>query len=170
MEKKGTRNAEKDRSISTCDFADRIFEVSLDKLKDLSPKFLKEKTLVVEEKSKEKAFEELFRNSQTVFGAILKFDAKKDDLKVISLGVGTKFLTSAKGDDSRVPDLHAEALCQLGFVRHLYANQEKDGQIEGNVTYHMYVSTAPCGNSCIRKWAKCSLGSRFEGRVTRLHF
>ena len=33
-----------------------------------------------------------------------------------------------------------------------------------NVTFHMYVSSAPCGNSTIRKWAAPTFGERYEGR------
>ena len=33
-----------------------------------------------------------------------------------------------------------------------------------NVTFHLYVSSAPCGNSTIRKWAAPSFGERYLGR------
>ena len=40
-----------------------------------------------------------------------------------------------------------------------------DGATPGkNVTFHMYVSSAPCGNSTIRKWAAPTFGERYEGR------
>ena len=31
------------------------------------------------------------------------------------------------------------------------------------LTFHMYVSSAPCGNACIRKWGKSSFGSIWDG-------
>ena len=30
------------------------------------------------------------------------------------------------------------------------------------LTFHMYVSSAPCGNACVRKWGKSSFGSRWD--------
>ena len=37
-----------------------------------------------------------------------------------------------------------------------------DGIQAKTLTFHMYVSSAPCGNACIRKWGKSSFGSRWS--------
>ena len=73
--------------------------------------------------------------------------------------------------------MHAEALCQAAFLRYLGSvsdmiadvsntsnNSDFFNRIQAKtLTFHMYVSSAPCGNACIRKWGKSSFGSRWDG-------
>ena len=72
--------------------------------------------------------------------------------------------------------MHAEALCQAAFLRYLGSvsdmiadvpntsnNSDFFNRIQAKtLTFHMYVSSAPCGNACIRKWGKSSYGSRWS--------
>ena len=67
-----------------------------------------------------------------------------------------------------VYDMHAEVLAKKGFLAYVknYLNKNSNNDIgsnnNNNLTIHMYVSSAPCGNSVIKKWAKPSLGSLHE--------
>ena len=77
---------------------------------------------------------------------------------------------------SQVIDMHAEAICQAAFLRYLGSvsdmiadvsntsnNSDFFNRIQAKtLTFHMYVSSAPCGNACIRKWGKNSFGSRWS--------
>ena len=74
---------------------------------------------------------------------------------MISFGVGTKFLNT--DDDDKVKDMHAEALSQKGLVKYLEENSLSESE-----TLHMYVSSAPCGNSVIKKWAKPTFGKEYS--------
>ena len=78
---------------------------------------------------------------------------------------------------SQVIDMHAEAICQAAFLRYLGSvsdmiadvsntsnNSDFFNRIQAKtLTFHMYVSSAPCGNACIRKWGKSSFGLRWDG-------
>ena len=73
--------------------------------------------------------------------------------------------------------MHAEALCQAAFLRYLGSVSDMNSDVSNvsnnsdffnrikakTLTFHMYVSSAPCGNACIRKWGKSSFGSRWDG-------
>ena len=79
--------------------------------------------------------------------------------------------------------MHAEALCQAAFLRYLGSvsdmisdvsnasnNSEFFDRIHAKtLSFHMYVSSAPCGNACIRKWGKSSFGSRWDGLRSEAH-
>ena len=72
--------------------------------------------------------------------------------------------------------MHAEALCQAAFLRYLESVSDMIADVSNTsnnsdffdriqaktLTFHMYVSSAPCGNACIRKWGKSSYGSRWS--------
>lgn len=82
--------------------------------------------------------------------------------------------------DRIVRDQHAEVLARRGFMRFLYEQlrdhmahaeqriplfvprEEQHGQSVGlqfnpRIKVHMYTSSQPCGNACVKKWAKSSL-------------
>ena len=116
------RNAEKTRPFSTCDFADRVFDSVVNKLTDLSPRFLEKmrkkrnsenKVDMVEEKDSDanvtadkcvtadssdafsdkfSTFDELFGDTQTVCAGIVSYDSVTDELETVAIGVGTKFI------------------------------------------------------------------------------
>ena len=90
------RNAEKTRPFSTCDFADRVFDSVVNKLTNLSPRFLEkikrnseDKVDTVEEKNSDvdidnwdgsdkfSTFNELFGDTQTVCAGIVSYDSVK---------------------------------------------------------------------------------------------
>ena len=72
--------------------------------------------------------------------------------------------------------MHAEALCQAAFLRYLGSVSDMIADVSNTsnnsdffdriqaktLTFHMYVSSAPCGNACIRKWGKSSYGSKWS--------
>ena len=107
------RNAEKTRPFSTCDFADRVFDSVVNKLTNLSPRFLEnikrnseDRTDAVEEKNSDannwdgsdafsdkfSTFNELFGDTQTVCAGIVSYDSITDELETVAIGVGTKFI------------------------------------------------------------------------------
>lgn len=175
------RSAEKSRSSSTCNLADRIAEASISVFNRICP---------VELQSSYK---------QTVLSAIILQDTRTE-LKVISLGVGTKVLSfdsireekraCSKDGDNRLRDMHAEVIARRGFKQYLlehltrlavecksqfnlkeyiathnlcedsifHIHLSDDGKLSfklnPNIKIHLYSSSQPCGNACIKKWAK----------------
>lgn len=158
------RSAEK-RRTSTCQFADLIAKRSITTFREKCPPGL------------------LDSIKQTVVAAIILCYADKspeDALKVVALGVGTKFLPdeilrgTGVNHDDRVRDMHAEVLAKRAFQAYIYHqieiahtdNAKKTGdsmfisahdgryRLRDGVTVHMYTSSQPCGNATIKRWAK----------------
>jgi len=158
------RSAEKARPVSSCPFADRVARLSIEAFATHCPSDLLES----------------FRQKQTVLAAILMHrvgdDQQPEDLRVVSFGVGTKTLSrsSALSDDEerrRLRDMHAEALARRGLLKHLYAELRACATddpsssiflpsacgvftLREGVSFHLYTSSAPCGNATIKRWAK----------------
>jgi len=127
-------------------------------------------------------------------------------LKVVALGVGTKFMSTLHADSSGslsrdhflcVRDCHAEVLARRAFLMYLY--EEADAALTGrpsavleltvpsrkrsredlsqsdsacycpplrmkdHIRIHFYTSSMPCGNACIKRWAKSSKVVPIEG-------
>ena len=135
--------------------ADRVFLLAVAKLREEYPIYLgilleykdfqeEYKTELNSRKNEnldeEFSFNLLFKKNQIVFAAILLFNDKLNTLEVISFGVGTKFLNT--DDDDKVKDMHAEALSQKGLVKYFEENSLSESE-----SLHMYVSSAPYGNS-----------------------
>uniref|UniRef100_A0A8C5QGG3 Adenosine deaminase RNA specific n=2 Tax=Leptobrachium leishanense TaxID=445787 RepID=A0A8C5QGG3_9ANUR len=98
---------------------------------------------------------------------IMKKDS--DDMgTVVSIGTGNRCVKgeelSLKGDT--VNDCHAEIISRRGFIRFLYDQlvkfnpempedsifEEAEGsllRVQPNVTFHLYISTAPCGDGAL---------------------
>eukprot|EP00754_Rhynchopus_humris_P046601 Rhum_TRINITY_DN6153_c0_g1::Rhum_TRINITY_DN6153_c0_g1_i1::g.19251::m.19251/K12968/ADAR, ADAR1; double-stranded RNA-specific adenosine deaminase len=91
------------------------------------------------------------------------------EVECLTLGQGTKFLSREllaeegdagaggaddEGTDSalrtRVADSHAEVLARRALKLYLYAG----GELLPDDELAFYTSSAPCGNSCVKKWAK----------------
>ena len=139
------RSAEKER-ISTCMLADRIARISIDKCREVFPEVC---------------------SGQTVVASIILQDSR-DLLEVVSLGIGTKFMQLGNISGSsfeKIKDCHAEILARRAFNRFVIDEiksasgvwfERVDGsfKIRDGVRIHFYVSSQPCGNACIRKWAK----------------
>eukprot|EP00892_Ulva_mutabilis_P007188 jgi/Ulvmu1/4841/UM020_0127.1 len=98
------RNAEKKRT-STCAFADRIATAAITKYRQVVPSGL-------------------FSDQQTVMAAFVGHDRTTDELSVLAIGVGTKFMPQTAIDaDSNgecVHDGHAEVLARRALMRFLY--------------------------------------------------
>ena len=63
--------------------------------------------------------------------------------------------------------MHAEVLAKRGFMVFLknVMQNNQNNEFEScanNLTLHFYVSSAPCGNSVIKRWAKPTLGPAYE--------
>ncbi|XP_035527828.1 double-stranded RNA-specific adenosine deaminase [Morone saxatilis] len=100
---------------------------------------------------------------------------------VVSLGTGNRCVKgeelSLKGDT--VNDCHAEIISRRGFVRFLYSELLKyyDGtedsifepaennklQIKSDITFHLYISTAPCGDGALFDKSCSESGDDVEG-------
>ena len=97
-----------------------------------------------------------------------------NSIDVISLAVGNKFSPTGDKQDDSVRDCHAEVLSRRAF-KHWLANEYKsvdegkkslyfdskrdtDGILRlvarSDVTWVLYISSAPCGNACIRRWGE----------------
>lgn len=144
--------------MGTCALADRIARVACDRYA----------ALVAPSSS--------LAPTRTVLAAFVALDRATDALDVIALGVGTK--TIARGvviTGRELLDAHAEVLARRGLKKFFFeaakrrrrgdelARVEKfiDFDISTNamamkpgVELHFYVSSAPCGNACVRRWAK----------------
>nr|ARI70656.1 RNA-specific adenosine deaminase [Epinephelus malabaricus] len=100
---------------------------------------------------------------------------------VVSLGTGNRCVKgeelSLKGDT--VNDCHAEIISRRGFLRFLYMELLKhyDGaddsifepgeknklQIKPDITFHLYISTAPCGDGALFDKSCSEAGDEVEG-------
>lgn len=100
---------------------------------------------------------------------------------VVSLGTGNRCVKgeelSLKGET--VNDCHAEIISRRGFVRFLYSELLKhyDGaddsifepaeknklQIKSDITFHLYISTAPCGDGALFDKSCSEAGDEVEG-------
>lgn len=156
---KRLRSVEKKRT-STCLFADRVAEAVLEKFHG------------VEIPNKE--VKETLLQSQTCVSAVVVVD-ETHTLSVVSIGVGTRIVSESVAQldalhGKVVLDSHAEVLARRAFIRYLYFQlellqsgnsdsifiQRGDGGIvlKPTITFHLYCSSSPCGNSCVRRWAK----------------
>ncbi|KAM9852095.1 double-stranded RNA-specific adenosine deaminase [Aulostomus maculatus] len=100
---------------------------------------------------------------------------------VVSLGTGNRCVKgeelSLKGET--VNDCHAEIISRRGFVRFLYNELHKhfDGtdesifepaeknklRIKSDITFHLYISTAPCGDGALFDKSCSETGDEVEG-------
>ena len=150
-DKAAVRHAEKQRT-SSCGFADEVARRSIARYNESCPSDLRESYV------------------QTVLAAFILQGPSNEDLEVVALGVGTK-VCSMLGDATRVRDMHAEVLARRGLLCWLYDQLEQGGgrcfePVDGvrfglspSFSLHLYTSSAPCGNSCVRAWARCKKAS-----------
>ncbi|KAM6936052.1 double-stranded RNA-specific adenosine deaminase isoform 1-T2 [Lycodopsis pacificus] len=100
---------------------------------------------------------------------------------VVSLGTGNRCVKgeelSLKGDT--VNDCHAEIISRRGFVRFLYiellkhydgaddsifeAAEDNKLRIKSDITFHLYISTAPCGDGALFDKSCSEAGDEVEG-------
>ncbi len=151
---KRARLAERPR-VGTCVFADRVARCAVDAYERLPTSSSDARPL------------------RTVLAAFVVHDDVEDALTCVALGVGTK--TSGRRFDNprgaRVIDAHAEVLARRALKRWTWrAAETREGAspffaraiekgveklvMRSNVSLHLYISSAPCGNACVRRWAK----------------
>ncbi|CAL8290635.1 unnamed protein product [Merluccius merluccius] len=100
---------------------------------------------------------------------------------VVSLGTGNRCVKgeelSLKGDT--VNDCHAEIISRRGFLRFLYsellkyhegtegsifeAAEENRLRVKSDITFHLYISTAPCGDGALFDKSCSETGDEVEG-------
>ncbi|GFN76320.1 double-stranded RNA-specific adenosine deaminase [Plakobranchus ocellatus] len=109
---------------------------------------------------------ESFPGRKVIAGLVMRVGA--DDVgTVISIGSGNRCITGDKLslEGNTVNDCHAEIITRRGFIRFLYiqllnyaSNPSKSIlersprgklQIKEEVTFHLYISTAPCGDGAL---------------------
>ncbi|RNA20952.1 tRNA-specific adenosine deaminase 1 [Brachionus plicatilis] len=134
-EKKTLRSAEKSRN-STCAFADLIASACISKYRNIRGKneLLKE------------------TGNTVIAGILIENSESNSQPELVALASGTKHGHKNPG----IKDLHAEVLVRRAFNRYIadriLKNQNDKKNIQ-NLKVHFYVSSAPCGNACIRRWA-----------------
>jgi double-stranded RNA-specific adenosine deaminase len=147
----GIRSAESNRT-SSCLFADEVAKLCIETYRKICP--------------------EDICYSQTVIAGIVMENQLEQSLRVVSLGVGTKFLgknTLSIDDQLKViRDCHGEILARRAFLRFLYedilnyldSNSSELFEMKGDllstkehIRFHLYSSSQPCGNATIKKWA-----------------
>ena len=192
------------RRTSSCVFADNIAKASIAAYNAVLAS--------VPEPARSDAFG---GGRQTVLAAVVARDERLDALRVVSLGAGTKFMSTVDIEadaeaGAKVRDSHAEVLARRGLKRFLYAQlaaeagrshrepspvatgrkRTREGEEPGSftapatepgsrsarvdasqtwsvlerageryrvrpsVTFHLYTSSAPCGNATVKRWAK----------------
>lgn len=155
------RSAESER-LSSCLFADKVASLSIRAFSDNCPEEIKSKY------------------KQTVLSAFIILDSSTSEMKVISFGVGTKFLNAFSVEKlpanidpqvNCIRDSHAEVLAKRGVQLFLFHEIIRclDGlesdileflpqlrlyQLKPSLSIHFYSSSVPCGNSSIKRWAK----------------
>lgn len=165
---KAIRHAEK-RRTGTCAFADRVARVSIERYCDTIPASFRE----AQKQTCIATVVAYYKNTDTL--TVLALGVGTKFLPLMLLQQDPKLL--------RVRDCHAEILCKRAFRRYLFQeilNKQKTEyeediwsileelkcidnynnyrsiqyQIKGNVTLHLYCSSAPCGNATLKKFAK----------------
>ena len=104
---------------------------------------------------------------------------------VVSIGAGNRCITGDRLtlDGMTLNDSHAEIICRRAFILYLYSELEKfyannqsifeaggiNGklQIKDGVTWHLYISTAPCGDGAL--FTPRELNQSFTSSASRDH-
>ena len=151
------RSTEKSR-VSSCPLADIVAEAVIAKYRSLRPE----------------------NEGQSVLAGIVA--VQDEHVHVISIGMGNKFNPTNQRRSNAVNDCHAEVLarrsfklwlirqwedvcgsnCESPFFKPNHANQLT---LLPNVKFVLYVSSAPCGNACIRKWGKAEKEKYSETQI-----
>lgn len=100
-----------------------------------------------------------FNNEWTVLAAIVK--EINTNLEVVSLGTGSKCIgrASLSKNGDILNDSHAEVIARRGFLKYLYAEIERGGEIfessgksfvlKSSVKFHFFTTHVPCGDAAI---------------------
>ncbi|KAK6191906.1 hypothetical protein SNE40_003482 [Patella caerulea] len=102
-----------------------------------------------------------------IIAALIMKTGKDDVGTVISVGSGNRCITGEQLslEGNTVNDSHAEIITRRGFLRYLYKQLEtynkgteheffessNNGKlkVKSNITFHLYISTAPCGDGAL---------------------
>ena len=102
-----------------------------------------------------------------VIATIIKKTYEDEAGVVVSVGAGNRCITGDRLtlDGRTLNDSHAEIICRRAFIRYLYLELDKfysnkqsifesggmSGrlQVKDGVTWHLYISTAPCGDGAL---------------------
>ena len=110
---------------------------------------------------------ELLLGRKTLACMLMITDRQFEQARVISIGTGNGCLTEANlsyvDDGKALHDCHAEIIARRGLIKYLFEQikQSKDNQssifeynstinkyqLHENTTFHMYISSLPCGNA-----------------------
>ncbi|UJR37820.1 hypothetical protein I4U23_030510 [Adineta vaga] len=116
---------------------------------------------------------ELLLGRKTLACMLMVIDGQFEQASVISIGTGNSCLDETNlsyADDGKVlHDCHAEILARRGLIRFLFEQikQCKDNQssifqydstidkyqLQENITFHMYISSLPCGNAALTSFS-----------------
>ena len=158
------RLAEKKGRASTCAFADEAALATISAYRLHVPLELQE------------------AYKQTVLAGILLLDTEAAALTVVALGVGTKVRQTdgSDGGATTLRDMHAEVLARRGLQRYLCIQLQRhqtgdgggifsatagDGRLglRAGLSFHIYSSSQPCGNACVKRWAKSRRPAVYAG-------
>ncbi|KAH3720309.1 hypothetical protein DPMN_063206 [Dreissena polymorpha] len=98
-----------------------------------------------------------------VVAAIVMTDNNNNLSRVVSLGTGNRCVHGNKitEDGTVLHDSHAEILAKRGFKRYLYAllvhdplcllnkGEDEKFRFKPHITFHLYISVAPCGDGAL---------------------
>ena len=170
------RHAEKSRT-STCSFADRIAELVIARYHELFSEEIRDQV-------KQSVLAGIVARVEHRGQVTLHVVALGLGTKYIQWNLLQEMAAMGKWDASHVKDAHAEVIAkrnlQLYLLKevelyysgeslnfeHLQEGESVTGILEAvtghptvlrlkpGITFHLYTSSAPCGNACIRKWAK----------------
>ncbi|XP_062581262.1 double-stranded RNA-specific adenosine deaminase-like [Saccostrea cucullata] len=119
-------------------------------------------------------------SGRKVIAAILLLDKNTDNLSVVSIGTGNRCVTGNNlcVDGNVINDSHAEVIANRGFRRYLYnqicqlqSSGESDllkrassGKLRlaSHLSFHLYISTAPCGDGAVFTHAEPGTDSHHE--------
>jgi hypothetical protein len=112
---------------------------------------------------------ELLLGRKTLACMLMINDGQYEQARVISIGTGNSCLDetnlSYADDGTALHDCHAEILARRGLIKYFFEQikQSKDNQssifeynsttntyqLHENITFHMYISSLPCGNASL---------------------
>lgn len=112
-----------------------------------------------------------YNGYKVIAGIVKSINDDQNSLQVISIGTGSKFLfeKNLNSEGNAVHDTHAEVVARRGFIRYIYNQigqhlsngslhtifEKADDsaeklRVKSDVKFHLYVSTAPCGDARVR--------------------
>ncbi|BFU21868.1 tRNA-specific adenosine deaminase, putative [Entamoeba histolytica HM-1:IMSS-B] len=104
-------------------------------------------------------------NEWSVLASLIAFDKQKKEYEILSIGTGSKCVTSKQHNNNIINDSHAEVICKRAFQLFLLEQISKEQYIEkapsksetetkwkwryDKYDLIFYISQVPCGDCCI---------------------